>query len=191
MKLIELSKLVKIYLIFLLFCIQKHSILKEESKEPYASSRFSNFYRIEYKGIGIKKWELSADEAYIYNAEKTNEILRIIVYNFSFKQFLPSQANIKSQKASIDYIEKIMYISTGAIYEDNTITIKGNELKYDLEKEILSSDLETEIIKGNNKIKCLKGIYYNKKEEIQKCKKPEGQIFQNKAKQTSTKEYFF
>ncbi len=191
MKSIGLSKIINIYIFFLISCTQNYRDLKEESKEPNASLRFLNFFRIEYKGIGTKKWEIIAEEAYIYNSEKTNEPIKIIVYNFSFKQFLPSEAFIKSKKALLDYNENIIYLSEDSFFEDKSLTITGNNLKYDLEKEILYSDSEIEIWKDNNKIKCLKGIYYEKKEGVQKCKKPQGQIFQKRNQQTSTKDYFF
>lgn len=194
MRLIELLKTNRIYkflLIFFFSCTQKHPILQEEGKEPFATLRFSNFHRIHYKGIGIKKWELNAQEAYIYNDQKTNEILKIILYDFEFHQKIPSETFITSKKGYIDYKENKMYISGDSSYQDNEISVKGNELSYDLEKEILSSEKEVVISKKGNNIKCLKGIYYSKKEEIQICKKPSGQILQKNYKENNDNKNFF
>lgn len=194
MKLIELLKINKLYKLLLLFffsCSQQHPVLKEEGREPFATLRFSDFHRIQYKGIGIKKWELDAKEAYIYNDQKTNETLKIILYDLNFHQILPSETTIVSKKAYVDYKENKMYIVGESSYKDKEILVKGSELSYDLEKEILSSDKEVTIIKKGNTIQCLKGLYYSKKEEIEICKKPSGQILQRKYKENNENKNFF
>jgi hypothetical protein len=97
---IDWSKVKIFYLFFLLIisCKDEYPILKEESRETFANLRFSNFRKIQYKGIGIKKWELQSEEAYIYQDENQQKVKKIIVYNFTFEQFLPEKAFFKAKK---------------------------------------------------------------------------------------------
>ncbi|MFN3603670.1 MAG: LPS export ABC transporter periplasmic protein LptC [Leptonema sp. (in: bacteria)] len=171
--------------------MQSYPTLKEEEKEPFANLRISKFHRIHYKGLGIKKWELNSEEAYIYNEQKTNEVYKIIVYEFSFEQFLPSKAYLQSKKAVLDYKNNQLYLIGDSEYKDTELMVSGNELYYNLENEVLFTDSEVEIKKDKNKIQCLKGIYYSKKEGIQKCKKPKGQLLQNRDKKDTNNNFFF
>jgi hypothetical protein len=73
---IDWSKVKIFYLFFLLIisCKDEYPILKEESRETFANLRFSNFRKIQYKGIGIKKWELQSEEAYVYQDENQQNV---------------------------------------------------------------------------------------------------------------------
>lgn len=179
--------------LILLFCKNDYPVLKEESREKLANLRFSNFKRIQYKGIGLKKWELRSEESYIYN-NNDNQIEKIIVYNFIFEQFIPNKVTFKSNKAILDYKSNKMYLEGNAEYYDKEITIYSNSLIYDMEKDILDTKVPVKIKRKNIETDCLKGLYYSKKEEIQICRNPAGKIFQEKLKQNNQNEqnnFFF
>ncbi|GIX41807.1 MAG: hypothetical protein KatS3mg129_1540 [Leptospiraceae bacterium] len=191
--------LLKVSIVFIIFsliilnCQNDYPILKEESKEKFANLRFSNFKRIQYKGIGIKKWELNSKEAYIYQEEKTQTLQKIIVYNFEFKQYLPQEANFKAKKAVLDYIKNIMYLEGNAEYKDKEVVLQSDFLIYNLEKAILDTNIPVIIKRKNSEVKCLKGLYYDKDKDIQICRNPAGKMIQpqNQTKQNEANENFF
>lgn len=190
---IDLLKVSVILLLFFNYCTQDYKLLKEESREQYANLRFSKFKRIEYKGIGIKKWELTSEEAYFYQEEKTEELQKIIVYNFTFNQFLPQPSTFKAEKAYLDYSNEIMKLEGNAEYQDKEIILKSNYLEYNLKNDILNSNEKVSIKRKGSELDCLNGFYYNKIENIQICRKPSGKYIQPKIKNEQNKQndFFF
>ncbi len=189
---IDLLKVNGIFLLLFISCGENYKILKEESKEPYASLRFSNFKRMEFKGIGTIKWELAAEEAYFYQEEKTNELQKIVVYNFKFNQIIPEPSIIKADKASIDYQNEIMKLEGNAEYQDKEIFLKSNYLEYNMKDEILNTIEKVTIKRRDSELDCLNGFYYNKLEKIQICRKPFGKyIQQNRKKEKNNQNDFF
>jgi len=193
---IDWSKVKIFYLFFLLIisCKDEYPLLKEESRETFANLRFSNFKKIQYKGIGIKKWELQSEEAYVYQDENQQKIKKIIVYNFTFEQFLPEKAFFKAKKAVLDQQENKMFLEGDAEFSDKEIQLKSDSLTYDMEKGIIDTDHTVILKRKNTELKCLKGLYYDKKNDLQICRSPAGTIIQNNRTQKNkdeTNNFFF
>jgi len=192
---IDWSKVKIFYLFFLLIisCKDEYPILKEESRETFANLRFSNFRKIQYKGIGIKKWELQSEEAYVYQDKNQQNVKKIIVYNFTFEQFLPEKAFFKAKKAVLDQQENKMFLEGDAEFSDKEIQLKSDSLIYEVEKGILDTEHPVILKRKNTELKCLKGLYYDKKNDLQICRKPAGTIIQNNRTQNKdeTNNFFF
>ncbi len=193
---IDWSKVKIFYIFFLLIlsCKDENPILKEESREIFANLRFSNFKKTHYKGTGIKKWELQSEEAYIYQDENQQNVKKIIVYNFTFQQYLPEKAFFKAKKAVLDQQENTMFLEGDAEFSDKEIQLKSDSLTYEIEKGILNSDNLVILKRKNTELKCLKGLYYDKNNGLQICRSPAGTIIQNNRTQKNkdeTNHFFF
>lgn len=190
---IGLLRINVIGIILFISCTESYKILKEESREPYASLRFSNFKRIEYKGIGLKKWEILAEEAYLYQEDKTNELQKIIVYKFTFQQYLPKPSTLIADKANIDYLGEKMKLEGNAEYQDEEMMLKSQYLEYDLKSDILDTKQNVWIKRKGTELECLNGFYYNKMNGLQICRKPSGKYLHRdkKKEQNKQNDFFF
>ncbi|MCS7205325.1 MAG: LPS export ABC transporter periplasmic protein LptC [Leptospiraceae bacterium] len=168
-------KFVFLFLFYLFFyCRNSHPVLKEQTREPFANVRIYQFERIEYKGFGQKKWKLNAKEAYLYQDEKEAKDQKIVLYEFEFLQFLPHPAEARSERAVLDYTKNYLLIEGNAFYRDHEIQIEGSFLEYHFEKEHLESNQEVKIKRKNLETICQGGMLYDKKQELQICRKPRG-----------------
>lgn len=159
-------------------CKEKYPVLKEEYREPFANMRFYRFERTEYRTFGEIKWKLRGEEAYIYIDQKNQKPAKIILYDFEFEQFFPEKAFASSKKATLDYASQTLQIQERAYYRDEEYEFEGSSFDYAMDHGILQSHGEVKMKKKDMETVCQKGVFYDRNQNLQICRKPKGTYIQ-------------
>jgi len=156
-------------------CNPEADLLKETTREPNATLRFANFRRTLYRGTGGMKWDLRAQEAFIY--QKEDEVDRIVVYGFELDQADGADPLfISADRGELNQKTGTLVVEGNIVLRDKEGTIQSQRLTYNTEKKIADSkDPVTVNRKGLHTV-CNAGIFFERAGDRLICRSPRGTV---------------
>lgn len=167
--------LLSVLVLAFLGCGRDAELLKETSREPNATLRFANFRRTQYSGTGALKWDLRAEEAFIYQINDTVD--RIVVYGFELNQ--PDATDpllISADRGELNHQTGSLTVEGNIRLKDKDGTIESQRLHYDTEKKIASSDDPVTVNRKGLHTVCQGGIYFERLKDRLICRSPQGTV---------------
>lgn len=158
-------------------CSEDIPVLKEEGSETGSTIRIAKFRRETYNAIGQQETSVKAAEAYVYESGEGDQKVqdRLVGYKFEYTDMDGADTTILSaDKAEMNQKTGQMYMTGNVVLKGLKREIRGQTLRYDMEKKIATSDGAVYIKEGEVSTLCRGGVVLYMKQEKQICKLPAG-----------------